>query len=414
MLSLKEYIGNFFKNKGQYVFMSLLIAKICGFISSVITIRLLSQNEYGVITIVASVFAVFATFSGFGSSQGLLRFGSLTNKPEEKDQLNQYFFYQGFLYQILLSVIFLVSSLFFIKKYEDILMIFVFFTIRLIGFYFFNHIQSYFRIHHNNKEFSYINNFVNISGLILLFIFTYFLGLKGYLLAVTITPFLSLFWFFKLKNFKFSMIKLDKKELWFYCFHAVITAFFSDFLFSLDILLLGFLINENAVASYKVAIIIPANLTFLAISMLQTDFPKLTQQSTNISFLKNYITNYYKIFTPICIILFLVGYFFSKEILTFFFSKNYNRETEVFTILLFAFLMNMLLRNLYGNLISAVGKMKYNTVISVVTLTVLLCAAFILVPKYQVLGMGISVLLSMLISGFLALYFFYRYLKTLK
>ena len=41
----------------------------------------------------------------------------------------------------------------------------------------------------------------------------------------------------------------------FYCF-------LSDLLFSLDILLLGFLLNENAVADYKVAIILPSNLTF--------------------------------------------------------------------------------------------------------------------------------------------------------
>lgn len=413
MNNLKEFIRNFFSNKGQYVFMSLLIAKICGFISSVVTVRLLSQENYGVITIVASVFAVFTTFSGFGSTQGLLRFGALSNDDDEKNKLNQYFFYKGFLYQIFLSVIFLISSLFFVKKYEDILMIFGFFTIRLIGFYFFNHIQSYFRIHYNNKSFSVVNNFVNILGVILLVFFTYFFGLKGYLLAITITPFLSLYWFFKLKIFSFTKIKLDNKELWQYSFHAVITAFFSDFLFSLDILLLGFLMNENAVASYKVAIILPSNLTFLAVSMLQADFPKLAQQSANKSFIKNYIKNYYKIFIPICGLIFGVGFIFSKEILVFFFGKTYSNQAETFTLLLIAFLMNMLLRNLYGNLLSAVGMMKSNTITSIITLLVLLGSAFILVPKFQILGMGISVLFAMVFSGILAFAFFINYLKKL-
>lgn len=414
MNNLKEFIRNFFNNKGQYVFISLLVAKICGFISSVVTVRLLSQNDYGVMTIVASVFTVFATFSGFGSMQGLLRFGALSNDEEEKEKLNQHFFYQGFLYQILLSIIFLISSIFFVNKYQDIVMIFGFFTVRLVGFYFFNHIQSYFRIHHDNKSFSFVNNFVNILGVILLVVFTYFFGLKGYLLAVTITPFLSLYWYFKLKIFKFHKIKLNNKELWSYSIHAVITAFFSDFLFSLDILLLGFLMNENAVASYKVAIILPSNLTFLAVSMLQADFPKLAQQSKNKYFLKNYIINYYKIFIPICFLIFIVGFFFSEEILVLFFGKTYGNEAQIFSILLITFLSNILMRNLYGNLLSAVGMMKSNTVISVITLLVLLGLAFILVPKFQILGMGISVFSAMLISGVLGFSFFTHYLKKLK
>lgn len=106
MKSLQEFLQNFFKNKGQYVFFSLLIAKICGLISSIAVVRMLPQSDFGMMTIVASVFAVFATFSGLGSSQGFLRFGAIAEQSEEKEKLHQHFFLQGFLYQLILSVLF--------------------------------------------------------------------------------------------------------------------------------------------------------------------------------------------------------------------------------------------------------------------------------------------------------------------
>ena len=92
MKSLQEFLQNFFKNKGQYVFLSLLIAKICGLISSIAVVRMLPQSDFGMMTIVASVFAVFATFSGLGSSQGFLRFGAIAEQAEEKEKLHQHFF----------------------------------------------------------------------------------------------------------------------------------------------------------------------------------------------------------------------------------------------------------------------------------------------------------------------------------
>ncbi len=163
----------------------------------------------------------------------------------------------------------------------------------------------------------------------------------------------------------------------------------------------------------KLAIILPSNLTFLAVSMLQADFPKIAKNAHNQLFVKDYISNYYKIFIPICLVIFGVSFFFAKEILTLFFSSQYAHETQVFLILVITFLMNMLFRNLFGNLLSAVGEMKKNTIISIFSLIVLGISAFILVPKFQILGMGISVFFSDEFLGFLGCFFFWKYFKKL-
>ena len=415
MKSLSEFLRNFFQNKGQHVFLSLLIAKICAFLGSLFIIRILPESDFGTMSIVASVFAIFTPFSGFGSHQSLLRFGSLNDDVSEKRSLANFLMLKGLGYQILLSVLFLLVSIFYVSRYDYIFYIFIFFAIRLIGFYFFNYIQSELRIFGNNREFASVNNVVNISGVLLLLILSYFFGLKGYLIAIAFTPFISLLWF-KKENLKpiTENFSFNKKEIWNYGFHASGTALLSDALFSADVLLLSFLMNETAVANYKVAILIPANITFLALTFMQSDFPMLAKNYQNRNFLWNYIKNYYKIFIPISALIFLIGVIFKSEILHLFFSAKYSDNSMVFMILLGGFCLNMLFRNLYGNLLSAVGKMKINTLISALTLILIFGFSFLFVPKFGIDGMGISLSLTLLLNGLLLMISFLYYLKNLK
>ena len=189
---------------------------------------------------------------------------------------------------------------------------------------------------------------------------------------------------------------------------------FSDALFSADILMLSFLMTENAVANYKTAILIPANITFLALTFMQSDFPVLAKNYQKKIFLKNYISNYYKIFIPIVLLIFTLGFIFRAEILHLFFSERYADNSLLFVILLAGFCMNMLLRNLYGNLLSAVGKMKINTVVSLLTLLILLLSSFVLVSEFGVKGMAIALSFTMLFGGLFLMFSFYYYYKNLK
>jgi len=412
MKSLKDFIHAFLKNNGQYVFLSLLIAKVCAFLGSVLIIRILPENEFGVLSIVASVFAIFAPFSGFGSAQSLIRFGAACETVKEKKALSNYFFTKGFVNQLILSVVFFLFAFAYLHKYEDIFIIFLFFGIRLIGVYFLQHVQSERRIHFRNKDFAMINNVVNISAILMMVVFSYYWGLIGYLIANAAAPFLSLFWF---KNYKTkSIFNFNKKEIWSFALHASTTAFLSDAFFATDILLLGFLKNETMVANYKVAILLPSNITFLALAFMQSDYPVLAKNFKNKEFLRNYIINYYKIFIPICIFICGIGYFVGSWVLTLFFGKEYSENGSLFFIFLVAFCGSMLLRSLYGNLLAAVGMMKKNTLYSLVSLGILAGFTFWLVPDGGIKEMTIAMSAALSLGGFLFMFSFLNYLRKLK
>lgn len=413
MGNLSDFLRNFLKNKGHFVFGSLLIAKICGFVSSLIVIRLLSENDFGLISIVASLSAVFLAFSGFGSQQILLRYGSIAKNSKEKKALSVYLLKQGFLYHVVLSVVFLLCSLFYLDRLEKIIYMFIAFAVRLIGVFFYNHIQSQLRISRKNKEFAMLNNVVNISGLVLILIFTYFFGISGYLVAMMLMPFFAMFWFKNINLSEKTELKLSKKEIWKYGFFTAGTAVLGDTLFSLDIILMGFLMNDSAVANYKTAILIPANLTFIALTFMQSDFPELARNYKNKSFLKYYISNYYKIFIPICLGIFLAIFWLNDFIVKLFFGEKYDGIETSFLILSGAFLLNMLTRNLYGNLLSAVGKMEYNTIVSAFALIILIVFSVFLVPKFGIEGMAISQSLTLFTTGLLLMGGFLAYYRKL-
>lgn len=415
MKSLQIFLQNFLKNQGQYVLVSLLIVKICAFLSSLFIIKLLPTEDFGKMSIVTAIFAIFSSCTGLGSHQSLLRFGCISENLIDKERLSAYLLRQGFIYQLILTVIFLGSSLFYVNKYEDIIWIFIFFAVRFVGFYFFNYVQTELRINNKNREFAKLNNVISIFGLIITLTLTYFFELKGYLVSIAIIPFFSFFWY---KNNNWTVKKIpnifNSKDVWKYAFHTSGTTVLSDALFSIDILLLGFLLNENYVADYRVAILIPSNVTFLALAFMQSDFPVLAKNYKNKLFLKNYISGYYKFFIPVCLVIFFVCTFFCKDILKLFFNEKYAENSLLFVIFIFTFLMNILFRNLYGNLMSAVGRMSVNTKVSLFSLLLLITLSFILVPKYHLMGMAISVSVTLLFSGFFLAFFFYKYLKELK
>ena len=414
MKSFREFIQSFFQNSGHFVLISLLIAKICGFLLSLFIIRLLPTEEFGAITIVFSIFSVFATFSGMGSTQSLLRFGALENDISEKEKLSSYLFQKGFAYQMMLTVFFLLISVFYIQKLENALFIFLFFSIRLVGLFFNGHIQSEQRILGNNKAFANINNVVNLVGLVLTVILTYYFQISGYLLAMAFSPFLAMFWLKKSTFNKIKNIKTSTKEIWNYAFHTSGTAFLSDVLYALDILILGWLMSETEVAQYKIAILIPANITFLSLSFMQSDFPILAKNFLNKNFLKNYIFNYYKFFIPFCILTFGIVFWGKNFFLHVFFKNKYTESPNLFVLFFGVFLMNILLRNLYGNLLSAIGKMRANTIVSALSLLVLIVLSLVLVKKLGVTGMVISQSCTLFFSGILLAFHFWNYYKKLK
>lgn len=414
MNELRQFLRNFLRKDGIHIFSALFIGKITAFLTSLFIIRLLSKDDFGSITIVLSWFSIFASFSGLGLPSGLLRFGSLQEDETERAKLSAVLFWKGIWPQVVISGVFFVLGFFYITESTFYLWIFLSLSVRLLGLFLVAHIQADQRIRSDNKGFALSSNVVNIGGFLLMLAATTLYGVWGYIFSMAFAPFIVLFW---LKDINFSYLKgyiLNLKEIRRYGLQLSFTALLSDALFSADILLLGCFCSSSEVAGYRTAILIPSNLAFLALIFINTDFPEIAKNYQNKNFLLQYVRNYYRIFIPVVSVIFAVGFFFRAEIIKLLFGERYLYVGRMFVPLLLAYLFNLLTRNLFGNVLGAVGKVEINTVISAATVITLVVLGWCLVPVYGVQGMVYSVLVTFIVSGGVYAVAFLRYISRQK
>lgn len=414
MKELQEFLRNFLRSEGKSVFMAMIIGKATAFLTSLLIINMLSKTEFGNISIVLSWFTIFAALPGIGLPSALLRFGSLEDDSEAKDQLSSILFWRGFLPQVVISVIFILLALFYWDNFETFLFIFLAFSVRLLGLFFMVHIQAQLRINHDNRGYARSSNLVNVAGFVLVLAATYLFGMSGYLFSMAVSPFFCMVWFGKNLFLKSNSIIKNWKEIRDYGLQSSFTSLLSDAIFSADILLLGYFCGSEDVAGYRAAILIPSNLAFLSLVFIQTDFPRIAKNYNNRNFLNHYIRNYYKIFLPVVLLILLFGIVLRKEIIHMFFGQKYNPIEFLFVLLLLAYCFNLLSRNLCGNLLAAVGKMKLNTIISAATLLLLLFSAVVFVPLYGVQGMAYAVLVTFCTSGAVYIFALLNYVSRQK
>ncbi len=414
MSELVRFIREFIQNKGLIVFVSILISRLCMLAINIVAARMISQEDFGIIALVFSVFAVFAPLTGLGSYQGLLRYGVLENTREGRDNLSRYVLRKGLFNHLAIIVVYMVVCYAYTIRYGGIGMVILLFAVRLMGYYFQNFIESYCRINHDNKRFAMISIVTSIGGLLMVVVGTWSWGMIGYLWAMALMPWLAfVFYNRELHVSKGGRPSIDLKEFWRYSLHGGMTYFLSDILFSMDFMLIGFLMDQNAIAMYKTAIILPMNLAILPQIFMQTDYPKLALKYKDRAYLSFYIRNYYRIFIPLGIGILIMGFLLRNWIVPLIFGGQYAGHGVVFFIILAALVGNMWMRNLYGNLSSAIGKAHWNTYASMAALLIILVLGLWLIPVLGIEGAAIGMAAAFTCTGLLNMFLFHKYLRNL-
>ena len=88
-MNFKSFIYNFLKRKGIEVGLSSVVEKLGGFFLVIIATRLLSKNDYGLLTYANTILVFLIPFIGFGVHQGftsLWGFSKFTSR-EKKNYL---------------------------------------------------------------------------------------------------------------------------------------------------------------------------------------------------------------------------------------------------------------------------------------------------------------------------------------
>ncbi len=355
--------------------------------------------------------------SGLGLHQSLLFFSARLKNKEEKNSLFLYVLKNGTIASFLLIILIITASFFIPFQFKDSQGYVIILSFLILPTFFLEVIRAQLRLNHDNKNYAYsefmYSSFLLLSVLILSFLFNE----KGYVIALLITPFLASFFFISKLKIKFTTIKklpVFNISFWKYGFFASLSNVVTQLLFVVDILLIGYLLDDSEmVTNYRYISLVPFSLLFIPRAFITTDFVMITENIYNQNYIKNYIKNYMSFFIFMSFLMLMFSSYFSSDILMFF-DKSYQQYILSFRVLIFGIIGIFIFRNLFGNLLSSIGYAKTNYYIAVISLLINICTNYFLIPNYGLLGAAITTAVLMWFSGILSgVCFWYLYTKKL-
>jgi O-antigen/teichoic acid export membrane protein len=414
---ITSYISNFLTRKGGYVFLATIFARIFSFIASWLALKLISNEELGVVLFAYNIIVFLIPISGFGLHQSLVRYGALSKSKEEKNSIFLYVLNKGLLASLVLIALIIVSSFFITFKFENTQQYVIILSFIILPSFIFEIIRAQFRLHHNNKSYAYTEFSHSVILLLCVFILSYLFKEKGYAIALLITPLLASLLFIKKLNIDFSSkikLTITNFSFWKYGFFASLSNVVTQLLFVIDIILIGILLEDTEmITNYRYISIIPFSLLFLPRVFIATDFVAFTEKIYDKTYIFNYIKSYMLFFLMISCLMFLISYLFAEQILTIL-DPNFTQFVDTFLILMLGITGIYIFRGLFGNLLSSIGKAHINYYIASFALAINIIANFYLIPKYGIKGAAITSAILMWFTGIVSfIWFWFLYKKLL-
>ena len=317
---------------------------------------------------------------------------------------------------ILITIIISVS--YFINfKFDNTFTYIIILSFIIFPSFLFEIIRAQFRLKHNNKAFAFTEFVHSVILLVSIFSLSYFFKEIGYAIALLITPLITSLLFLRKLNIDFkAKLKLTITDFsfWKYGFFASLSNVVTQLLFVIDILLIGYLLEDTEmITNYRYISLIPFSLLFLPRVFMATDFVVFTENIFNKEYIINYIKSYMLFFFFASIFLVIFCWLFSTQILTLL-DSNFTQFVDTFLILMLGITGIYIFRGLFGNLLSSIGKAHVNYYIASFALILNIISNYYLIPKYGIKGAAITSAILMWFTGILsALIFKVLYNKVL-
>ena len=403
-----------------HIFSSNILNKIMIFAGGIFLVRILNKQDFGLYSYSQNLLEIFLLINGFGITEGLLQYGSKTRKRIKKEKYVKYSLKIGLLSNIFIFLLLILFLIFGKLKIYEAKKILLMMSLLPIFNTFFSIIQIKLRIELKNREMakiSNVNTFLNILGML---IGAYFYGLYGLIIGKYVGIILSIFYSFRYIKYTFirwkkieALSQEKKKDIQKFSFIALINNSISQILYIIDIFLIGYLIADKLIlASYKIATLIPVALNFIPISVMIYIYPYFAQNSNDIKWIRENYTNLLKYSFFINIFISFILVLFSKTIIRFVFGENYLDAQLPFIILSVGYFFSATLRIPSGNIINAIGKIKFNFYNKLISGIVNIILDIYLIKKIGSVGASYATLLVFIISGIIGNIFLFKYLYS--
>lgn len=394
-----------------------MFSRLLSLLASWIALQFIENTALGIVLFSYNIILFLLPISGLGLSQSLIRFSALSKDAEDRNSIFLYVLKYGLLSSIGMILLVIISSLFIPFDFKDGHFYMIFLSFLIIPNFLLEIIKAQLRLNHDNKNFAYSDFLYSIIFVLSITVLTYYLKEIGYIIALLITPLLTSLFF--IKKLKVNVKKIKRiPELnfafWKYGFFASLSNVITQLLFVIDILLIGYLIKDpEMITNYRYISLIPFSLLFLPRVFINTDFVTFTEKIYDKNYILEYIKSYMLLFLIISVSLIIGSYFFGSLVLRLL-DDSFAIYGSIFFILMVGISGILILRGLFGNLLSSIGKANINYYIASGALLFNIISNYYLIPLYGIKGAAITSAILMWVTGVTsAICFKVLYIKAL-
>lgn len=414
---IKNSWDELWKNGAIHIFIGSFVVKIVSFFGSIFLVRTLNKQEYGILGYLENIYGYALVLAGMGMSNAILRYVILGRNTQEKYNYFSYAYRYGVCWNIGLIIVIGVGGLFYPHPvaYREYAWLLPALMVALPFQCICDNILCCERAMFANQRYAFLSLFLSFSIISSKIMFGKIAGVGGTILGQTaIYALLALFFLITIKRkyfgelIKSSLAKKEKVEMNIYSFQYMITnGLWAIFMLN-DTFLLGRYCPPEAIASYKVAYAIPGSVSLISSSIGVFIAPYFVKNENNKKWVKKSFIKTYSITAAFVAILCAIIAMLAKPIIYVLYGMQYMETVGIMRILLLAAFCNCGLRFTTANILAAMGKVKYNMLVSFIGVFFQIVMNLKMIPSYGVLGVGIT---SCIVYGFMAVVLLIFFIK---
>ena len=422
---IKDKVNLLVKKGAVHVVIGSFFTKFISFFGSIFIVRFLNKNEYGVLSYFENILGYFTIIAGLGLAVGVQRYMVLAEGDGKKKDCFLYSLRRGSLLNVLLVLAFVLFC--FLYPHPDEFRGFPTIIISLglcIPFIFIINIcQSSLRALFDHKNYAYL---AFVTSVILIVFRVAGAGWGGLnlsvifrLIAEVLCALLCICIFFgcylkqttRVSNTKLFLRKLNKYSLQMMLTDGLWAIFMLN-----DMFLLGQFAGDSSIlADYKVAVVIPANLSILTAAVGIFAAPYFTRHENDNAWVRKYLSLLLMVTVVAAGLIAGLCALFSEEIVTFIYGNQYNSSASVMIVLLIASFVNNGIRATIANVLSAMGRQHVNLIVAGIGVLLQLVLDTLLISRYGAFGVAwSSVIVYFIMATILVCYTFKKIFQTEK
>ena len=401
-----------------HIFGSSVINKIIAFMSSIVLVRILTKQEYGVFTYAWNIYSIVLLFNGMGTDSGVLQLASEKNEDTNfADRTSNYGTRFGIRFNVILMIVLLSIGLFVPLKIEGAGRLLCFLCLMPIPQLLYQMTTIYMRSQKQNREFARLTVFntalLFISSATMAWGFREIGLIMGYYIAYFTSYIVGyVVYHISILNHSQHFGKKDRYDLLKISFISMLNNGLSQAMYLLDIFMLGIANpQEIMLASYKVATMIPTALTFIPTALITYLYPYFAEHRNNGTWC---LQAYKKVLLGLSgtnFIIAIVLFLEAPLIIQLFFGAQYLDAVPVFRILSLNYFISGTFRIISGNLLVTQRKLTFNFFVAVVS-SIANVIADLFIQWWGSLGAAMATVLVVVISSILStgylVHIFYR------